>query len=50
MPEIEYARYAKINQRLIDDDGVLRLVIDGEWKMRYFNLRSGETDIVLEPK
>ena len=44
MAEIE------IKQNHVDDTGTLRLVLDGEWRLDYFNIRDGVTDLVITPK
>lgn len=45
MAEIE------IKQNWLDHEGVLRLVLEGAWKLDYFNIRDGGiTDIRLSPR
>lgn len=44
MDEIE------IKQNHLDDVGTVRLVLEGEWRLDYFNIRDGVTDIVVTPK
>jgi hypothetical protein len=40
----------EVVQNHLDSSGVLRLVLDGEWRLDYFNIRDGVTDVVLVRK